>query len=281
MKKLILRIILVMIIFPLLYLLIFILVEPNFLALNILFISFTFIGSFELVNIFNKIGIYPFKYTSSILSITIIVATYIEVYYLPEFKYFSYIWLALALGFIQIRSIFSINKNNFLRTLPVISSTSFIIIYPGFFMSFLTRILSFNNPKFIFLFYVSLVFSNEIMSYLFGSLFGKNTRLGLFISPNKTLVGFIAGLLGSLGVSILFYYFLPDLFSKGLFFVMLFGGIIGLSSIIGDLFESTMKRSANLKDSGTIMLGRGGIMDTIDALLLSAPIFYLIYPFIA
>jgi phosphatidate cytidylyltransferase len=94
------------------------------------------------------------------------------------------------------------------------------------------------------------------------------------VSPNKTLVGFIGGFLGALALGYLYVAAVPDLLgraslSHGIFFL-----VIAVFGNLGDLLESALKRSAALKDSGSIIPGRGGVLDSIDSLLFSAPVYY-------
>ena len=105
--------------------------------------------------------------------------------------------------------------------------------------------------------------------------------MNLFISPNKSLAGFISGILFSVCTSIVFYILLPELFKVNILIIILFGILIGATTVIGDLIESVLKRAMNVKDSGVIMMGRGGILDSVDSVLISAPVFFFIYPYIA
>jgi len=71
------------------------------------------------------------------------------------------------------------------------------------------------------------------------------------------------------------FYAAPGLIGNNLFMVVLLSLVLGLTTIAGDLFESSLKRSAGVKDSGAMIPGRGGVLDSIDSLLFSAPVFYL------
>lgn len=118
-----------------------------------------------------------------------------------------------------------------------------------------------------------LIWCSDTFAYLTGRSFGKH-KLYERISPNKTWEGFIGGVIATLvAASIMSYYltFMPLIGWLGLaVIVMIFG-------TVGDLFESALKRSFNLKDSGSFMPGHGGILDRIDSLLFTLPpaYFYL------
>ena len=96
------------------------------------------------------------------------------------------------------------------------------------------------------------------------------------VSPNKTLVGFIAGFCTSIGVAVLTKLTVPDFVPMFYPVMVLIGGIIGFTTILGDLVESALKRSSQLKDTGNLIPGRGGVLDSLDSALLSAPVFYFL-----
>lgn len=155
------------------------------------------------------------------------------------------------------------------------------LIYPGLFMSWIIRMTAFEHPIPILISFLLIIFSNDSLAWAVGMLFGKGNR-GIFpASPNKSIVGFIGGICGSIIVGILASIIVPKAFVSVLFPAPVSGAIIGLftgmMAIIGDLAESTIKRSADVKDSGSIIPGRGGILDSIDSMALAAPVFYVLY----
>jgi phosphatidate cytidylyltransferase len=116
------------------------------------------------------------------------------------------------------------------------------------------------------LFTVVMVWVGDTAAYLVGSGIGR-WKLAPQISPNKTWEGAVANFLGALFVAALFGYriAIPPAHMLGM-------AVVGsLAGQIGDLFESAWKRSAAVKDSGTILPGHGGMLDRIDALILAAP----------
>lgn len=149
-------------------------------------------------------------------------------------------------------------------------------IYPGFFLIFLVLISGCEAPRLKLFLFFSLVFGNDTFAYIFGKLFGKYSVKVSAVSPNKTLIGFIGGFLGSSGLGCLIVLLLPETLSLPLPWAVLFFFSIAIASNIGDLVESAFKRSAGIKDSGSLMLGRGGVLDSSDSILFSAPIFYYI-----
>jgi len=116
------------------------------------------------------------------------------------------------------------------------------------------------------------VWADDTFAYLVGRTMGRK-MLFPSISPKKTLEGSVAGLLGSLlvawGFARLFWQ------TASLKKVILLAGLIALFGQLGDLAESAMKRGANLKDSGSVLPGHGGLLDRVDSLLLGAPVLWL------
>ena len=105
-------------------------------------------------------------------------------------------------------------------------------------------------------------------------LLGAGNRNIFAASPNKSIAGLVGGVAGAVGTAYIFYAVRPELILNNPRLPPVFAGLCAVAADIGDLAESAMKRSAEVKDSGTIMKGRGGIMDTIDSILYVAPVFY-------
>ena len=116
------------------------------------------------------------------------------------------------------------------------------------------------------LFTLVLVWVGDTAAYFVGRGFGR-MKMSPQVSPNKTWEGAGANLLGALLVGALFGYWMKIGLADMLAMAVL-GSVAGQ---VGDLFKSTFKRSAGVKDSGTILPGHGGILDRIDALILAAP----------
>lgn len=108
-------------------------------------------------------------------------------------------------------------------------------------------------------------------AYFAGRFFGR-TKLYERISPNKTVEGAIGGvILATIGVFVIRAVALPQLTAAE---CLLLGPVLCLAGVAGDLAESTLKRSFDVKDSGWILPGHGGLLDRIDSLLFVAPLLY-------
>lgn len=116
-----------------------------------------------------------------------------------------------------------------------------------------------------------ILWANDTGAYLTGTSIGKNP-LAPKISPKKTWEGLIGGIL----TAILSAYILSTYYaSLNVLNWLIAAMAISIPAIIGDLFESHLKRKANVKDSGNMLPGHGGFLDRFDALLAAAPFYYL------
>lgn len=115
-----------------------------------------------------------------------------------------------------------------------------------------------------------LIWCNDTFAYLVGSQLGKH-KLFPRISPNKTWEGFFGGVVFTLLASAVFFYFQPYMPLSAWLGLAL---VVLIFATLGDLFESSLKRSYNKKDSGKFMPGHGGILDRIDSLLFVLPMAY-------
>lgn len=125
------------------------------------------------------------------------------------------------------------------------------------------------------MFVFCLVWAADTGAYFCGKRFGKH-KLAPNVSPGKTIEGFIGGVVSSMIVAFVGSVLLDIPSEKmGLFFMAAI--ITTVVSALGDLSESIFKREANLKDSGNLLPGHGGILDRIDSLTAAVPIFTLTY----
>ena len=116
-----------------------------------------------------------------------------------------------------------------------------------------------------------IVMSNDSLAYYSGRALGKH-RLYKLVSPNKSVEGALGGVSGSiLGTLLARLTFFPQLTLTDVLLTAVFIGILGQT---GDLFESLLKRSFGVKDSGTIFPGHGGVLDRLDSIIFAAPATY-------
>jgi phosphatidate cytidylyltransferase len=120
-------------------------------------------------------------------------------------------------------------------------------------------------------FLLAVIFAGDTAAYYVGKAFGRH-KLSPGISPGKTVEGALGGLVGNLLIGALFRTCCFLEFGWGYWITLII--VMGALGQAGDLFESMLKRSVQLKDSGNIFPGHGGLLDRIDALLFAAPTLY-------
>lgn len=128
------------------------------------------------------------------------------------------------------------------------------------------------------LYVLLLIWGNDTFAYLVGRQVGK-TPLAPKISPNKTIEGSIGGIIGAFIASSIILRF-QNTFGLSILDNLILVVVLGLLGQIGDLVESSIKRHYDIKDSGNILPGHGGMLDRFDSLLLVLPMFYFLIPFL-
>lgn len=124
---------------------------------------------------------------------------------------------------------------------------------------------------YIIIYLLVLIWSNDSFAYLVGVNFGKN-KLYEKVSPKKTIEGFIGGVFFTIVAAVIISFY-SDLMTLLQWAIL--ATIVSVLGTIGDLIESKFKRQANIKDSGNIMPGHGGMLDRLDSLLFVSPFVYL------
>lgn len=272
-KGFLIRVLLVGVAFPLLAVLVFVLPHFHHLGFNVIVVFATIMGAFEMAALFQARKIPTSSVLAPVLAAAFPIGAYLEVsgFFPPAW---IGIWLPAAVGILLIRAVFFRRGRRLTTVLAHASSSFFTFFYPGFFLAWIVRLSGLPDPSLSIVFFLCLVFGNDMSAYFAGSLWGASTRLNLQISPKKSIVGFAAGLLGSLIVVGLFALVVPDFPRFGIPGRLILGVCTGVTVILGDLLESGMKRSAAVKDSGGVIPGRGGMLDSIDSMLFTAPLFY-------
>lgn len=121
--------------------------------------------------------------------------------------------------------------------------------------------------------------AGDTAAYFVGKKLGR-IKLAPLLSPGKTLEGALGGVLGSTLAAVLAFTLYP--YPGVLIYkVIALGFIVGVFGILGDLFESSLKRTAGIKDTGFIIPGHGGVLDRFDSMLFTAPaVYYFVILFI-
>jgi phosphatidate cytidylyltransferase len=148
---------------------------------------------------------------------------------------------------------------------------AFGVFYVAWLLSHLIAIRQFNEGIALVFFLFLVTWANDIAAYYCGTRWGRHPMAPV-VSPKKTWEGAAGGLAGSIaGAFACHAWFLPSL---GTADALWLGLLLGIAAPLGDLCESLLKRSAGVKDSGSLIPGHGGILDRIDSLIFTTPAFY-------
>ena len=155
------------------------------------------------------------------------------------------------------------NKNKLLNLILLFLTLSYLIYFSLIIWLFLNSKIYEN--KILLIFILSICISTDVGGYFFGKIFkGKKITK---ISPNKTYSGMLGSFILSFSISLIFFNQL-NLYIN----LLILTFIISLSSQIGDLIISYLKRKAKLKDTGSFLPGHGGVLDRIDGILFAVPL---------
>ncbi len=147
------------------------------------------------------------------------------------------------------------------------------VVYISVFLSFLPLIRSGESGAQWIIWILCIVAAGDTGAYYSGTYLGRR-KLCPWVSPKKTIEGSIGGLVANIAVAISFKMVLLPLLA--VLPCIVFALVIGVAGQVGDLFASEFKRSAGIKDSGTLLPGHGGFLDRLDALLFASPLAYLL-----
>jgi phosphatidate cytidylyltransferase len=275
MNKLVQRLLVFIIGLPLVVVLVLCLPQKNHIAANVAVVLLSALGAVEFADMLRKKGPAVSGPEAGILGSLAPAAMTAMVSFDRGGQAIS---LALAAGgsWLLISRIFA-GAGKFDAAISRIGSGFAVMIYPGLFMAWIVRMSLIPRSDMIILLFLLVVIANDSAAWAMGMLFGKNNRGIIPASPNKSIAGFIGGFAASILVCLGATRFAPEIFPSRLGFPLsgiILGFVSGLAGTLGDLGESTMKRSATIKDSGTVIPGRGGVLDTIDSIALAAPVYY-------
>ena len=240
-------------------LLLFVLMQT--ISALVLFLLVAILATLELKKIFEKQNLDFHTWPTIIIGLT----SYLAIIF-SEIKFI--LFLEIIIYFISL--LFQTRKN----TLLLAGGTLFSVIYIFIPLSLVVPIGCFENEIYnykILFGLLILIWSSDSWAFVCGKLFGRH-KLFERISPNKTWEGFI----GSIILTTITGYVLSNNgFGLSQTEWMILGTITAISATLGDLFQSMLKRESNIKDSGNILPGHGGILDRFDSILICFPVFYL------
>lgn len=265
-----------------------------FVAIPLLYITFYLGGIYFLllilgISIFSSIEFFDFAKMHISKLRRGYILTICTLLILGAFQSPIYLKMLLTL-FIIISVIFEFHTKDFSNCLLNLGLNLFSLLYFGWMLahaillrnitnndqviSYSTEFQNLDNPGFFFIvLIVTCTFLNDTGGFSIGNKLGK-IKLAPYISPGKTVEGTIGGILFSLVGAVL----TNMVFSNPIPYkwALLYGLVVSIAAIFGDLFESAIKRGAGVKDSGSILPGHGGILDRFDSLIFVFPCAYYI-----
>jgi phosphatidate cytidylyltransferase len=152
-----------------------------------------------------------------------------------------------------------------------VGATLLGILYVALLFGFQVGIHRWFQGKQFLLFLYLVIWASDTGAYYVGTAFGKR-RLYEKISPKKSIEGFMGGTAAAMIVALLCAFWLVK--SLSAVEAVVLGMVLALAGTLGDLAESLLKRSAGVKDSGTLIPGHGGVLDRMDSMLFAAPVLY-------
>lgn len=248
--------------------------QLNFLALYIVSTVVVLIASCEMHFILSKkYAVYDLRFFLFIATLTFLL---IYIFTLKKLSSsFFVILFILPLFFITIAELSASQSKDFEKSFECILTAFFIFFYPIFLASFIVLLTTIPNASILLAVFFTTVFSSDSLAWAFGMLFGNNNRGIIAVSPKKSIAGFIAVVISALLLSCILHYFLQKYFPSLVKTILLIT-LTSFAAVIGDLFESLLKRSSGVKDSGSIVMGRGGVLDNLDSILFAAPTYFFL-----
>ncbi|HKF23884.1 MAG TPA: phosphatidate cytidylyltransferase [Candidatus Angelobacter sp.] len=242
----------------------------------------------EYLHIAEAAGLKPFKWLTYVISLLPFVLMWLngwpverQISKVPFNVLFLPNWLFVLMATAVILGIPLVFRKDLTMGLASVAASVFGVIYIAGSLSLLFCMRGDQFDKILVIFVLFSVWAGDIAAYYVGRSLGKH-KLAPIVSPKKSWEGAIASVMGSVAVAALVFHFQPQI--SQLFVVppqamrprwisiVGLGILTNVAAQFGDLFESALKRGANLKDSGTLLPGHGGVLDRIDALLFAIPV---------
>ncbi len=247
----------------------------HYLPLNLLVLGVSTFSAYELSLMFGTNGQTLARPLLMVLAPLIPVAEFLNIIF--GLDYLGTV--ALVLGAFVVFTVEIFTAKEFAMSNARIARSLCVLLYAGFLPSFITRLTGTRAPFAYAATFLALVFISDSAAWLFGMLFGKNNRGKILASPNKSLAGFAGAYAGCFVFALIltFLVFKNEFASENLLpKTALLSVCVCTAAIIGDLAESVFKRSAEVKDSGNVVLGRGGVLDSVDSIFMAAPFYFFL-----
>lgn len=223
------------------------------------------VASYEYFSMISKMGVEGFPIEGGVLCFLLLLGFYLGFKFLIIFGILLPLTLFMAWYF---------RENNVRVALDPIAYTVLGIFYIAGLGGYFLLIHSQDGGSKMVVFLLLLIWVGDIAAFYVGQSLGKH-KLMPAVSPNKTVEGAVANVLGTLLMALCARLWFFDEFS--LTHCLIAGFICGIIGQFGDMLESLIKRSCRVKDSSLLIPGHGGVLDRIDSLLFAGPAFYCYY----
>ena len=213
---------------------------------------------------------YPYSQVVSILSGAVLF-TLIYLYKAFEFPGRLVILAFVPVFLLMINSLYLKDKSRFDKFANLYTALMYIAV-PWSLLNFAVFNAAGEFNGILLLCFFCILWGTDVGAYLFGITLGQKYGKKLFpsISPKKSWIGFWGGLVTAIGVAVALHY--AGLFRFDLIHCIFMGALLCVAGVYGDLIESQWKRHYNVKDSGNIIPGHGGLLDRFDSALIAIPI---------
>lgn len=235
-------------------LLLILIVNKGKLYLNIGVLVVSIIGLREFYMAIEKINIKPLSYVGYLCTFMMFLS---NIY--PSIN----IEISLTLSTILSLILYLFNKKASIKDIGITLMGILYISVLFFHINYL------EGSVYIWLIFI-IAFGTDTFAYLGGRFFGKR-KLWPEISPNKTIEGSISGIIGSVILTFIFSILIKD---DSTYLLIILAILASITSQVGDLIASKIKRTVKVKDYGYIMPGHGGVLDRFDSIILSSPLIY-------
>jgi phosphatidate cytidylyltransferase len=213
---------------------------------------------------------YPYSQVLSILSGAVLF-TLIYMYKAFEFPGRLVILAFVPVFLLMINSLYLKDKSRFDKFANLYTALMYIAV-PWSLLNFAVFNAAGEFNGNLLLCFFCIIWGTDVGAYLFGITLGQKYGKKLFpsISPKKSWIGFWGGLVTAIGVAVALHY--VGLFGFDLIHCIFMGALLCIAGVYGDLIESQWKRHYNVKDSGNVIPGHGGLLDRFDSALIAIPI---------
>ena len=213
---------------------------------------------------------YPYSQVLSILSGAVLF-TLIYMYKAFEFPGRLVILAFVPVFLLMINSLYLKDKSRFDKFANLYTALMYIAV-PWSLHNFAVFNAAGEFNGILLLCFFCIIWGTDVGAYIFGITLGQKYGKKLFpsISPKKSWIGFWGGLATAIGVAVGLHY--AGLFRFDLIHCIFMGALLCVAGVYGDLIESQWKRHYNVKDSGNVIPGHGGLLDRFDSALIAIPI---------